>query len=244
MKKKLEAIFFDLDDTLYPSTEFTKLARLNAVQAMVDLGIKVPTDKLFDELTEVVAEFSSNYNYHFDKLLSRFPEKVYSHINKSALITTAIIAYHDTKYKYLKPHNDALNFIKKIYKSDIVLGVITAGITVKQFEKLLRLDLYKYFSPKNIYVSEQIGISKPNIKLYQKACRNSGVNLEFTMYVGDNPVMDIDPCNQLGMVTVLMKKGGKHERLKGKSQASYTCIDFVELERVLGKDFIFNTPSS
>ncbi|WP_372366378.1 TIGR02253 family HAD-type hydrolase [Candidatus Uabimicrobium sp. HlEnr_7] len=237
MKNKLQAILFDLDETLFSTSDFTRLARFNAVQAMVDMGLDVPVQVLFDELQEVVSEFSSNYHYHYNKLLLRFPETYFTSLNKTALITTAIIAYHDTKYKYLAPFPDAVNFIEKMYKKNATLGVVTAGITIKQFEKLLRLDLHKYFDPHCIFVSEQIGISKPNTKLYEKACAAMEINPESTMYVGDNPIMDIDPCNKLGMITVLIKKGGKYLHVEGKTKAHYECTDFSELYKIVNEEF-------
>lgn len=238
MKKKLQAIFFDLDETLFSTSDFTRLARFNAVQSMVDMGLEIPTEELFDELKEVVLEFSSNYNHHFDKLLSRFSPHYFASLSKAALVTTAIIAYHDTKYKYLIPFPDAVNFIKQMCKTKITMGIVTAGLTIKQFEKLLRLNLYQYFSPSTICISEQIGISKPNVKLYEKACEVIGVDPNLTMYVGDNPIMDIDPCNTLGIVTVLMKKGGKYLKVTGKSKANYECVDFLELSNIISKDFV------
>lgn len=236
MKKKLHAILFDLDDTLFSTSDFTRLARFNAVQAMVDMGLDIPVQALFDELQEVVSEFSSNYNYHYNKLLLRFPEKYFTSLNKTALITTAIIAYHDTKYKYLTPFPDAVNFIEKMYKRNVTLGVVTAGVTIKQLEKLLRLDLYKYFD-RHIFVSEEIGVSKPNKKLYEMSCLEMNIDPKFTMYVGDNPTMDIDPCNALGMTTVLIKKGGKYLKIKGKTQATYECNDFSELYKIVNEEF-------
>lgn len=237
MSHKLQAILFDLDETLFSTSDFTRLARFNAVQAMVDMGLNIPVQTLFDELKEVVSEFSSNYNYHYNKLLLRFPEKYFESLNKTALITAAIIAYHDTKYKYLTPFPDAVNFIERMYKKQANLGVVTAGITIKQFEKLIRLDLYKYFDPHNIFVSEQIGISKPNVKLYENACTAMGVDPQYVMYVGDNPVMDIDPCNKLGMTTVLIKKGGKYLKVTGETKAKFECADFSELYKIVDEQF-------
>ncbi|MCC8180489.1 MAG: hypothetical protein LIP23_06230 [Planctomycetes bacterium] len=40
-KKPLKGLFFDIDDTLYSSTEFAANARQQAVQAMVRAGLQV-----------------------------------------------------------------------------------------------------------------------------------------------------------------------------------------------------------
>ena len=38
----LDAVFFDIDDTLFPTTEFAQRARWNAVKAMVAAGLELP----------------------------------------------------------------------------------------------------------------------------------------------------------------------------------------------------------
>ena len=56
----LEAIFFDIDDTLYSSTDFAWRARERAIEAMIRVGLKVEPELAMQELADVVAEFGSN----------------------------------------------------------------------------------------------------------------------------------------------------------------------------------------
>ncbi|MCH2107214.1 MAG: haloacid dehalogenase, partial [Planctomycetes bacterium] len=67
----LRAVLFDIDDTLFGTTEFAGRARKNAVRAMCEAGLDLPVEDVERELAEVIAEFSSNYSKHFDKLLVR-----------------------------------------------------------------------------------------------------------------------------------------------------------------------------
>ena len=69
----LGAVFFDIDDTLFSTSRFAERAREESVDAMLAMGVRCPRETLLRELDEVVAEFSSNYEHHFDKLLSRLP---------------------------------------------------------------------------------------------------------------------------------------------------------------------------
>lgn len=57
---RLQAILFDIDDTLFSTTEFARKARRNAVRAMIQAGLDVPEEVVLKELDEVLAEFSSN----------------------------------------------------------------------------------------------------------------------------------------------------------------------------------------
>ena len=74
---KLKAIFFDIDDTLYTTSEFAEMAREKALEAMIAAGLRVKKETLMLELREIVSEFSSNYDRHFDKLLLRVPKRCY-----------------------------------------------------------------------------------------------------------------------------------------------------------------------
>ena len=103
-------------------------------------------------------------------------------------------------------------------------------------ESPLRLGLYECFTPTAIFISDQIGISKPNPKLYQRACDEGGVQPRETLYVGDHALQDIDPANALGMITVHIRRG-RHAPEQGKTKASYELKNFKELLTVLRKDF-------
>src|SRR5437667_358533 len=72
-KHALALLTFDIDDTLYSSTEFARLARENSLKAMIAAGLKIDLKAAIAELDEVVAEFSSNDEHHFDRMLERVP---------------------------------------------------------------------------------------------------------------------------------------------------------------------------
>ena len=125
---RLRAIFFDVDDTLYSTSEFSEKARRNSIDAMIKAGLKADPEFLLAELEEVVREFSSNYEYHFDKLLLRLPRRLYRGINPAILIAAGVAAYHDTKFRYLRPFEDAYEVLRALTRSDLIRGVITAGL--------------------------------------------------------------------------------------------------------------------
>jgi len=240
---RLRAILFDVDDTLYSTTEFAELARSNGVREMIRLGLKMEQDEVMRELREVIAEFSSNYEYHFDKLLLRLAPQVYEGVNPAMLIAGAVIAYHETKARQLKPWPDVPEVLGKLTRTDLILGVITMGPQVKQAEKILRLGLMEYLDPSAIFISDQIGIGKPNVKLYMKACRQLDIWPLEAMYVGDNPPNDVDPPNQLGMSTVLMRREGKYSSVQGLTEPDYTIKTLHELLDILREKYDINIPA-
>ncbi len=234
---KLKAIFFDIDDTFYSTSEFSKMARLNSVYAMIEAGLKMSVNEVFDELREVIQEFGANFSHHYDRLLLRIPKEKYGQVNPAIIIAAGVIAYHETKYKNLKPYEDVVEVIRILSSTNLTLGVITAGLMNKQAEKLVRLKIIKYLTPNAIFITDQIGIGKPNIKLYKNAYKSLKLQSEECIYVGDNPITDIDPPNQVGMITVLNRRSGKYLEVKGKSEPKYIIHDMWELLDLLKRDF-------
>lgn len=231
----IKAIFFDIDDTLYSTSLFASRARHNSIKAMIALGLDFPEQKLVGELAEVVREFSSNYDHHFEKLLLRIPRSAYAGVNPAVLVAGAVIAYHETKSRELLPFPDVTAVLKALARTGLIRGVITDGLSVKQSEKLIRLKLYSLFTPGAIFISDDIGISKPNIKLYQRVCNELNLSASEVMYVGDDPVNDIDPAKALGMLTVLIKRGGKYLTRKGRSKPDYQIDNFRQLLKIVDR---------
>lgn len=238
---KLRALFLDIDDTLYSTSEFAAAARRAALDAMIRHGLKMSLEEAVAELAEVIAEFGSNYPHHYDRLLRRLPADRLPPGNPAILVAAAVGAYHDTKYRSLFPFRDVPDVLSRLRaETDLKIGVITEGLEIKQAEKLVRLDLVKWIARDAIFISDQIGISKPNRKLYARACSESGVRPEEAMYVGDHPVNDIAPAKALGMVTVRHRwQGGKHAREEGAVQPDYEIRGFQDLIPILRDHFGF-----
>jgi putative hydrolase of the HAD superfamily len=229
MSTPLKGIFFDVDDTLYSTSEFSELARSHALDAMIQAGLSMEKGVLQEELEEVIGEFTSNYEHHFDKLLLRIPKRFYRGVNPAIIVAAGVIAYHETKIRRLAPYEDAIEVLRLLSKTRLILGVITEGLEVKQAEKLVRMRINEYLSPNAIFISNQIGISKPNPKIYQRACSDLNLKPSETMYVGDNPLHDIDPPNQIGMLTVRVRRGGKYSAVEGKTVPRREIQNFWDL---------------
>jgi putative hydrolase of the HAD superfamily len=234
----LRAIFFDIDDTLYSTSEFSELARSAAIDAMREAGLDLSREQIQEELDEVVHEFSPNYEHHFDKLLLRVPKRQYKGVNPAVIVAAGVMAYHEIKSRRLFPYEDGIEVLRILSsKTSLILGVITEGLEVKQAEKLVRMKVTQFLSPGAIFISNQIGISKPNPKIYQRACSDLNLKPSETMYVGDNPQNDIDPPNKIGMITVRMRRGGKYSKVDSKTPPHREVQNFWDLLDYLREEF-------
>ncbi len=232
-KPPLAAVFLDIDDTLYSTTEFARKARENSIAAMIRQGLRVDPQRCYEELLEVISEFSSNYEHHYEKLLSRLPGSATRGINPAVLVAAAVVAYHQTKFRELHPYRDVIPALRALARRKLLLGVVTSGLAVKQAEKLIRLGVMPILDPRAIFISEQIGISKPNPKLYLAACRRLALSPEAALYVGDDPRMDIDPANRIGMRTARIRRGGRHDNESGATWPTHEIRTLNELAAIV-----------
>ena len=205
----IKAIFFDIDDTLFSTTRFADRARRSSIDAMVKMGLKIDPEEGYRELKEVIEEFSSNYGAHYDKFLSRQSREALEGTNPTLLAAAAVVAYHEMKIRELSAYEDVLQSMRLLSTTPLILGIITSGLRIKQAEKLVRLKIWRYIDPRAIFITDEVGIGKPNPKLYQRACEQIGVAPSEVMYVGDSPGHDVVPPQSLGMRTVWARRASK-----------------------------------
>jgi putative hydrolase of the HAD superfamily len=232
----LRAVLFDIDDTLSPTSVFAERARRSAVEAMVAAGLDVEVEEAYSELEEVVLEFTSNYDRHFDQLILRLGDRLRKGVHKAIVIASGVQAYHAAK-RHLDPFPDVLRALAELSTTDLIRGVVSNGLTVKQAEKLVRLGLSNAFSPDAIFISEDIGVAKPHPRIFVVACEHLGIEPGDAMYVGDSPVKDVDAAHEAGLITCLRRGDGKYAGQVGRHEAEHVVDDFDRLVAILRADY-------
>jgi putative hydrolase of the HAD superfamily len=229
----LRAIFLDIDDTMFTTTAFVKLAREKAMQAMIDRGLDIPLERALEELAAVVAEFGSNDDRHYNRLLLRLPKKLTRKINQPLLVTAGVIAYHETKWEHLRIDEEAVSLLQDLSTSGLLLGVISAGLLHKQMEKILRLRMDDFVDPNLIFITDQVGIAKSNPKLYRLAARAAGVKPHQAMHVGDHPISDIQTAKEAGLIAIWHRGAGKYAHLQPSLPPDHEIRSLADLRPLL-----------
>ena len=216
----IKGILFDLDDTLYNSSEFVEIARREAVKSMIDAGLNIEFEEAMDILNKIIKDKGSNYGKHFDDLvkavLGRYDPKI---------ITTGIITYHNVKVALLRPYPHTIKTLIELKAMGLKLGVITDGLTIKQWEKLIRLGIVDFFD--DVITSEEFGLGKPSIEFFEYGIKKMNLNPDETIYVGDRVDRDIIPAKKVGMRTIRILEG-KYKDMED-NESDYRVNNLLEI---------------
>ncbi len=211
-------IFFDIDDTLFPSSEFSALARKNAINAIISMGLKNDYDSLYNKLLQIIEEKGSNYGMHFDDLLEDSD-------NPPRYIAAAVAAYHDTKAS-IAPYPDVPLTLLEL-KKEHGIHIATNGNSIKQWDKLIRLGISLYFD--QVFISEDLGVQK-SPDFFARALKTLGSKPERCIMVGDREDKDILPAKEAGLITIKVRKGRFRD---DESCADYEIHEISEIPAIV-----------
>ncbi len=214
-------LLFDIDDTLFPSTEFSALARKNAINAMMSAGLEGDFDEMLSMLGAIIAKRGSNYPRHFDDLCVELGIR-----EPGRFIAAAVGAYHDTKTS-IAPYPRVPSTLLRLREGGHSLYAATQGSAIKQWDKLFRLRIAMFFDA--VFVSEELGVDK-GPDFYRKILDALKAAPKDCLMVGDREDGDIIPAREAGIRTVRMMIG-KHAHVP--SSADFTIRDISEILPIL-----------
>lgn len=208
----IKLVGFDLDDCLFNSTGLSQIARIKGIDAMISLGLKIERQKALLLIQEIVDEYGSNSSNHYDyfiRRLNQYENYSISFNEQVRYVAAAVMAYHAQKIKHITLYDDVKNCLENLKDISIKTAIITDGRPIKQYEKILRLGIDDLIDL--VVISDEIGIRKPNPKLFSYCLNKFQVKGHETIYVGDNIYKDIVPAKQNKIHTVYIHRGGKYD---------------------------------
>ncbi|MTI67987.1 MAG: HAD family hydrolase [Firmicutes bacterium] len=134
--------------------------------------------------------------------------------------------YLNAYEKNWKIYDDVINCLKELH-SNYKLGIITNGDLEQQSLKLERIGVKKYFDL--LIAAGDIGISKPNTKIFEIACNKAGFNPKECYYIGDNLNVDILPCEKINMNGIWLNRTNK----RGKKTEVKTIYNLENIKEIL-----------
>lgn len=198
----MDVVFFDIDDTLYNQAEPFGYA----VRSVLG-SVPATDDELFDASRrhsgEVFAAFAAGghpsvavYVRRMQATLAEFGVNVSA---ETARRLQWVYATSSGKAMHLSP---AMRQVLETCHAHARVGVISNGREKQQMEKIEILGIDRWVEPGAVFISEALGIAKPDPAIFLHACGTLGTVPERCLYVGDSLTNDVPGANAAGMPVV------------------------------------------
>lgn len=188
----MKAILFDLDDTL-----------LNRDHA-VDNLFYIILEKYYGAIQGMLKKDMLEKFKEYDK-------RDYGIADKTNVLSSFFNAFPST---FQLPRHDMQDFwdqqfpycfsidqhvlkVLQTMKKQVQVGIITNGSTQRQKAKITHTGLASYFDV--ILISEEVGLTKPDKRIFELALNQLHVQPEEALFVGDDLEKDIAGCQQARM---------------------------------------------
>jgi len=103
---------------------------------------------------------------------------------------------------------DSVELVRRVKATGRRVGLLTNGAEEQQLDKLRLTGLLEVFD--HICISERIGVQKPDPQAFRLLAAGLGVGPGECLFVGDNPLHDIDGARAVGMTALLVDRYGLH----------------------------------
>ncbi|MDP9531900.1 HAD-IA family hydrolase [Pseudomonas protegens] len=227
----IKLITFDLDDTLWDTAPVIVSAEATLRQWLTEhapnLG-GVPVEHLW-AIRERVLQDEPTLKYRISALRRRvlfhaLQEAGYEHSQASQLADQSFEVFLHARHQLdifpeVQPTLEAL-------ANHFALGVVTNGNA-----DVRRLGLADYF--KFALCAEDIGVAKPDARLFHEALQRGGATAETAVHIGDHPGDDIAGAQQAGLRAIWFNPAGKTWEAERAPDAEIRSLK--ELPALLGR---------
>lgn len=201
------SILFDVDDTLYDQFDIFKNSYNEFFGAKYDIEIeelynksRYYSEKIFRLVEKNKKTLEDLYIYRLKKPFDDFG---YNISEDDALNFQYIYSKNQNNMKISENIKKVIEFCKD---KKVKLGIITNGISKAQWEKIEKLRVLNWIEKEYIFVSEDVGYSKPDINIFKYVEKNMNLDKKCTYYIGDSLNNDVIGVENVGWNMIWLNK--------------------------------------
>ncbi|MBU9713814.1 HAD family hydrolase [Evansella tamaricis] len=202
MEKK-KAVFFDLDDTLYD--------QLLPFKKAVVPYLEQPDNGFIEKLFKTVRYYSDLLWMEHTKGRLALHQLRIQRLIKAFLEYGIILTDNDAtdiqntylqNQKLIEPFDGVYPLIETLQEQNFFVGMITNGPVEHQVNKIKQLGLLNVIPMKYIFVSDAVGIAKPDKNIFLHVNKVTGKIPSNCYYVGDSWTNDVIPASEAGWTSI------------------------------------------
>ena len=211
----VEGLLFDLDNTLFDrQATFLRVAG-NFYDEYLRATTSVTRDDAVAMMVQWDADGYANKQEVFTRWLNEWPEAGLD-------MGTLVQWYRSAMERQVQPDMGVNEFLAYLNDQQLPWGIVTNG-SRNQHRKCEAAGLSQ-LAP-FIIVSEEAGYAKPDPRIFRDALNATGLTSpEQIMFIGDNPLADIDGAKCFGMKAAWIRRGRQYP---ADLQPPDHVIDFV-----------------
>ena len=225
-------LFFDADGTLFDFNTSEKKALENTVRRMC--GVWKP------ELADLYHQQTKKTWMELEKrliTLEKLKTLRFERFKEVSGLDFDVAEISKVYIDFLSQSDDlfpgTVELLEELYKK-YTLVLVTNGITSVQRGRIKTTDTEKYF--KDIVISEEVGVAKPDPKFFQIASEQCGnPPKENILMIGDSMTSDIQGAKNYGIASCLIVLPHKEVPVLGASdpKPDFIIRDFDQLKEIL-----------
>jgi len=226
--------FFDMDDTLYDQMEPFRLSiiregmwqdKSNAEFDRLFKRVRYHSDELWDEYCAGKLTLEDTRRL---RLSLAFAEYGIALTDEQA---DRLQAAYEREQQAIQPSEGIVSLLQAIRDRGHDIGIITNGPVVHQRRKIDALGVEKFVNEGWTFVSDAVGVAKPDPRLFDEVNRATGTRPEHCIYIGDNWRNDIVGASEAGWRCVWLNNRGRSPETDHRPL--HECADIDELTRKL-----------
>lgn len=218
--RTIDAVIFDLDNTLTDFMLAKETSIRAAVDAMIDSGLPMAqqeaVDAIFAIYKEKGIEHQRVFNFFLENTIGRVDDRI---------LAAAVVAYRRARGGTLVPYPHAHFVLNKLMKEGYKLAVVSDAPRFEAWQRLNYIGLQHTFDV--VLTFDDTGHHKPDPKPFQMALEYLKVSPERAVLIGDWIERDILGGQNAGLHTVYARYGDKYSQYADKVEDAVTKPDFV-----------------
>ncbi len=230
--RPIQAVLFDLDNTLYDFMGAKHQAIVAAVDAMIDAGLRLTQEEAYRRIFAIYEDKGIEYQKVFNAFLQQELGRV-----DDRMLAAAVVAYRRSRDGTLVLYPHVLYALNRLVKEGYRLAVLSDAPRFEAWVRLCMLRLHHVFDL--VLTFDDTGMRKPNPEPFRQALARLEVTPRQAVMVGDWPERDVVGAKQAGIHTVYARYGDKYPSKdrdqRDGSGADYEIDDLKQLLDVLAE---------
>lgn len=225
---KIQAILFDLDDTLWPVAPVIQGAE-QALQSWIATHYPRVAERYdiaaWRNRRQQISQSHARYAYDLWALRHDLLSQVFAEFALPADVADAAMQVFANARNQVQLYPDVLPSLQALQQR-YRLGSISNG-----FADLQQIGLASHFE---IMLAAHLeGCAKPDPRLFTKACRQLDLPASAVLFVGDDPEFDVAGAQAVGMKTAWLRRTDLAHTKLAKVKADFQVQDLQQLLALL-----------